>query len=141
MAIAIALVLVGFVITRGYRPHDVVTLTAGHSMLAIAFAIVIFIIATGTAGGWQKILTRPLLMTVGKYSYGMYVIHLGIDLLWRGPIVNGLAWTGTLVPAVYMVVIVGLSFGAAFLSYHLLEKHFLGLKRWFVPLPRATGPA
>jgi peptidoglycan/LPS O-acetylase OafA/YrhL len=140
-AIAVALVLVGFVITKGYRHYDVVTLTAGHSMVTVAFAILIFTIVTGTAGAWQKILTWPPLMTVGKYSYGMYVIHLGIDLLWRGPIVNALAWTGTLTPAVYMVVIVVLSFGAAFLSYHLLEKHFLRLKRWFVPAPRTTEPA
>ncbi len=132
-AIAVALLLVGLVITKGYRPHDVVTLTAGQSMLSVAFAIVIFTVSTGTAGWWQKALAWPLLMTVGTYSYAMYVIHLGIDLLWRGAIVDRLAWTGTLRPAVYMVVIVVLSFGAASLSYHLLERHFLKLKRWFVP--------
>ncbi len=134
-AIAIGLLLVGLIITKGYRPHDIVSLTAGQSMLSVAFAIVVFAVATGTAGWWQRIFTWPVLMTVGKYSYAMYVVHLGIDLLWRGAIVDRLAWTGTLRPAVYMVVIVVLSFGAAFLSYHLLEKHFLKLKRWFVPEP------
>ena len=133
-AIALALLLVGFVITKGYRPHDIVTLTVGQSMLSVACAIVIFSVATGTAGRWQPIFTWPFLVTVGKYSYGMYVIHLGIDLLWRAPIVERLAWTGSLRPAAYMIVIVAFSFGAAFLSYHLVEKHFLRLKRWFVPV-------
>jgi peptidoglycan/LPS O-acetylase OafA/YrhL len=138
--IAIGLLLVGFVITTAYRPHGLMTLTVGHSMLAVAFAIVIFAVATGTAGRWQAVFTSPVLMTVGKYSYGMYVLHLGIDLLWQQPILDRLAWTGGLRPAVYMVVIPFLSFAAAFLSYHLLEKHFLRLKRFFVPTPGRGGP-
>jgi peptidoglycan/LPS O-acetylase OafA/YrhL len=108
-------------------------------MLAVAFAIVIFAVATGTAGRWQAVCTSPVLMTVGKYSYGMYVLHLGIDLLWQQPILDRLAWTGSLRPAVYMVVIPVLSFAAAFLSYHVLEKHFLRLKRFFVPTPGRRG--
>ena len=137
--IAIGLLLVGFVITTAYRPHGLMTLTVGHSMLAVAFAIVIFAVATGTAGRWQALVTSPLLMTVGKYSYGMYVLHLGIDLLWQQPILNLLAWTGAWRPAVYMVVIPVLSFAAAFVSYHLLEKHFLRLKRFVVPTAARRG--
>jgi peptidoglycan/LPS O-acetylase OafA/YrhL len=133
--IASGLILVGFVVTTAYRSHGLMTLTVGHSMLAVAFALVIFAIATGTAGRWQAIFTSSVLMTVGKYSYGMYVLHLGIDLVWQQAILEQLAWTGTLRPVVYMAVIVVLSFAAAFLSYHLIEKHFLRLKRLFVPGP------
>jgi peptidoglycan/LPS O-acetylase OafA/YrhL len=137
--IAAGLLLVGFVVTTAYRPHGLMTLTVGHSMLAVAFAIVIFTVATGTAGRWQAVFTSPLLMTVGKYSYGMYVLHLGIDLLWQQPILDLLAWTGAWRPAAYMVVIPVLSFAAAFLSFHLLEKHFLRLKRYFVPIHAREG--
>ncbi len=137
--IAIALLLVGFVITTAYRPHGLMTLTVGHSMLAVAFAIVVFAVATGTAGRWQQWLTSPVLMTVGKYSYGMYVLHLGIDLLWQQPILDRLAWAGEWRPAVYMIVIPVLSFAAAFLSYHVLEKHFLRLKRYVVPIRLGEG--
>lgn len=77
---------------------------------------------------------RPVLCFFGKYSYGIYVLHLIILSLiatdvraWidhqTGHKLMGIAGAGILTFI--------LSVGAAYLSYNLYEKKFLHLKRYF----------
>jgi peptidoglycan/LPS O-acetylase OafA/YrhL len=67
-----------------------------------------------------------VLRTLGKYSYGLYVLHVPIAtvarLTFQIPDANvgaGRRFTAIVLPVV---------FAAAFLSYHLFEKQFLRLK-------------
>jgi len=76
---------------------------------------------------------RPL-RACGKYSYAMYVFNkpiiggVGMLLVWtRAPLVLGRE--GTLLTLFTLAVL--LSFAAAFVSWHALEKHCLKLKRYF----------
>jgi peptidoglycan/LPS O-acetylase OafA/YrhL len=63
----------------------------------------------------------------------MYVWHLPIVRL-AGPLaLAAVKPLGFTYPIPYTIVIIMLSFGAAWISYHLFEKHFLRLKRYFVP--------
>ena len=133
---ATALLVGGGVITRGYPAYGAMSLTLGQSLLALAFALVILAIVTGGAGWWRTMLESAPLRSAGKYSYGMYVLHPLIDTLWQPTLLAACRWTGAWLPVVYMGLTAAMSFGAAFLSYHLLEKHFLRMKQLFVPSER-----
>ena len=75
---------------------------------------------------------RPLRF-LGKYSYGIYVFHpflISAFLKAREADSSGTLETTTAV-AVRFVAISAMSIVAAWLSWHLFEKHFLRLKRHF----------
>ena len=111
---------------------------AGHSLLALSFG---FLILTAAASPRRtplvRLLSFPFLRSCGKYSYGMYVLHtlaypwyirfFPVDLYWQ--------MVGHQLVAVWIHVAfsVGATFCLAWLSWHLYEKHFLKLKRFFVP--------
>ena len=116
-----------------------------YSVLAVLFASVIGVISTGT-GPWAlpaAVLNLPILRTFGKYSYALYVFHVPIFVMLiplqariaaRFPLfggnLGGIAW---------IVLNLCLAFSAAFLSYHLYEKHFLILKKYFPERVAAGG--
>lgn len=86
------------------------------------------------------------LRALGKYSYGIYVLHVLVLSLVRLPLRAALLHTtGSKGLAVVGsgVVSILLSCVAAWLSYQLVEKRFLRLKRYFsyaVVEPARTGP-
>src|SRR5262249_5684234 len=86
-----------------------------------------------------RVFQGPLLRFFGKYSYGLYVYHglltwyfveIGLDAR-----LEPLLRNHSLVIAARPALGVALSLVIALLSYHLLEKRFLALKRHF------EGPA
>ena len=114
------------------------------------FASVLMLSAWADGGIVSRLMSTRWLVTFGKYSYGLYVIHgllrpalerwLPPDYLARvAPIpILGLA--------AYMAFAIGVSFILAFLSWHLYEKQFLKLKRCFPygsegAIPRGDLPA
>ena len=115
-----------------------------YSVLAVFFASVIGVISTG-AGPWAlpaAVLNLPILRTFGKYSYALYVFHVPIFVMLI-PLQAGIAarWPdfgGNLGGVAWIILNVCLAFSAAFLSYHLYEKHFLKLKKYF---PERVGVA
>ncbi len=137
---AFIIAVAGFVITRGDPRTTRMSQTLGYSILALAFAVLVFAAVMAEArrrGALYRGLTwRPLRM-LGIYSYGMYVFHvpihraLGLPILYR--------WVpegepvGAKLGIAYLVVTSAVSFGAAVVSYHLVERRFLALKRYFVP--------
>lgn len=76
------------------------------------------------------------LRTIGKYSYGMYVFHFPLLIFVHGDgFARHLSQRVGFLPA---VILVTLSFSAvtfllAYGSWHVFEKHFLRLKRYFEP--------
>jgi peptidoglycan/LPS O-acetylase OafA/YrhL len=144
LPLAAAAALAGALITRAYTLDLASTLTLGQSLLALCFGLLLLACVI-ERGAWNRRLQRLLslapLRSVGKYSYGMYVVHY--------PIIKGLApfvprFQSVFGPQLYIVPLMALitlaSYALAFLSYHLLEKHFLRLKRGFLPT-RVSGPA
>ncbi len=74
------------------------------------------------------------LRSIGKYSYGLYVIHMPLlGYVWHGTGLDRLRSFGVPVLA---TALFGCSYAGALLSWHLIEKHFLALKRYF---PMRTG--
>jgi len=78
---------------------------------------------------------RPL-RWAGKYSYALYVLHAPV-VYWAGmhlPVphfIAALPPTWSFVQSVYIIAIQFLlSIGVAVFSWHVLEKHFLKLKKY-----------
>ncbi len=95
--------------------------TVGHSVLALTFvAVLVLVLDGGTAA---RICSAAWLRFLGRYSYGIYVIHLPVAC-WLDAYPQPPWWID--VPAK-----VGLSIGLALVSWHLLEKRCLALKRHF----------
>jgi peptidoglycan/LPS O-acetylase OafA/YrhL len=69
------------------------------------------------------------LRRVGRYSFAMYVFHLLLITAIGTPIHEALAFAGSATPLLYVLSFILLSFLAGMVSYHLLEKHFLELKK------------
>ncbi len=76
------------------------------------------------------------LRAIGRYSYGLYVVHVPmipiLHLLGMNPATIG-AHIGTFAGLMaYLVIAMSASFGVAWLSWHIYEKRFLYFKRYFV---------
>jgi peptidoglycan/LPS O-acetylase OafA/YrhL len=83
--------------------------------------------------------SRPL-VAVGRYSYGMYVFHIFFAIFAAAWIKRIAASFGDARMIACALLMLALSYGAGFLSYHLYEKHFLRLgRRYFAP--RESAPA
>ncbi len=123
--------------------------TVGYSIIAILFGAVLVLAleasrsrasapASSTATGRPSALVRlfesPLLRSFGKYSYAMYLFHLPIRAVPRDLIFNKHVpvIAGSQIPAqlLFTIVCIALTFAAAWLSWHLYEKHWLALKRF-----------
>ena len=117
------------------------------SLYALLFGALTLASLGGSSGRGRfgRLFQGRVLGFFGKYSYGLYVYHglftwylLEVQAnerldRWFG----GHHWL-TLVARV--VLGVGVSLVVAVLSYELMEKKFLGLKRYFEPKPKKTSP-
>lgn len=115
-----------------------------YSLIAVfATALIALTLYTGTTSGINRILSSPPLTTLGKYSYGMYIlqtpVHVELERLHLGPSGFGEALA-------YTVLVGAISFAGAVVSWNILEKPCLDLKeRWFsyrrdpVALPTVEG--
>ena len=138
--------LVAMVIYYG-RLHrdDFLTSFLGYSMLALVSCYLVLVTAGITAGSVAcRIVANPVLSSFGKYSYGLYVTHM----LFTGAFSKLFPWdglrqlTGSYQMAIVIncVLSIGCSWVIAWLSFHLMEKHFLRLKSFFDYRRPATVP-
>ncbi len=124
-----------FGLSRGYgwAPDALMTQV---TMAPLVLGSLTGIVLTSHSGSWiVKALSVAPLRAVAKYSYAMYVFHL-IYLTEQCRLLP----FATVVGAVHSVLIgllayyaygIGVAFTLAFASYHLYEKHFLKLKKYF----------
>jgi peptidoglycan/LPS O-acetylase OafA/YrhL len=122
----------------GVAVDSTMVLTVGISTAAVLFAAIVVLIVLGRSESnaarieWLK---HPWLVAIGKYSYGMYVLHTLIMtiIIHRTiryfPLIENLP--GYIGKPCLGVFVIALSFGAAYLSYHCFEKQFLSMKKYF----------
>lgn len=114
------------------------------SAALVAWSLIYTVLALGYVGLLTSALTphsrlqqffraSPLRM-LGRYSYGLYVLHLIVLYYAQAPVrtaVERLHVGPSLVSPLTGMVIFFASFAAAILSYHLYERPFLEFKRSF----------
>lgn len=112
-------------------------LTAGFSLFALLFGAVLVLALDGSR---NSVVKRTLcwgpLRWLGKYSYALYLFHLPARAVVRdviyGPAEFATCW-GSQLPGqlVFYLLAFAVTLPAAWASWHLYEKHFLALKRYF----------
>ncbi len=136
---ALGLFVVGVPITRAYNADAIQCQIFGYTLLALCCATLITTAAIADGQASPTILARVLcwapLRSWGKYSYAIYIFHQLIHKLWGEPwlLSKFSSHPPALAVYAYSLTIGLISFGAAYLSYHLLERHFLALKFLFPP--------
>jgi peptidoglycan/LPS O-acetylase OafA/YrhL len=100
------------------------------SIFAVLFVWLIHAATHHTNGHIFRFFSHSVLRWFGKYSYALYVLHFPIAvLLLRSDI--SLASPNPMIAQIELfAVYFGGSVTAAFLSWHLYEKHFLKLKKY-----------
>lgn len=103
----------------------------GYTLLALVGCSLIVLATTRAQNAWLRIFFRNrVLLFFGKYSYGMYLLHMPIVLLlWHyfaDAKRQSLGVWATFITLSFLGAIV-----TSWLAWHLLEKHVLRLKRYF----------
>jgi peptidoglycan/LPS O-acetylase OafA/YrhL len=112
----------------------------GFLAFALFFAVLLFQLVMAEDAGqltMRSIWRNDLLCWLGKYAYGIYLIHYPVLVLGFPFIhIRVKAWGMPFAWHISMLLTLMLIFLLAWLSYHLYEKHFLALKtRHTFPLP------
>jgi peptidoglycan/LPS O-acetylase OafA/YrhL len=104
-----------------------------YTLLAIAYACLIaWSLKAGSVCSW--IFRRGWLRFLGKYSYGLYVLHVLVLTALLLPVrrlLLGFTHSKAVAVVGAGVTCFAISVVAAYASYHLFEKHFLNLKHRF----------
>jgi peptidoglycan/LPS O-acetylase OafA/YrhL len=134
------------VVGRGLSANGLLGHVAAVPLSALLGACLVAACVQGSDGhrmqsALVRILETPVLTTIGKYSYAVYVFHMPVNFLVRRFMLpyerscTGVACVGVL--GTYTLVILIISMALALVSWRLLEAPILSLKR-YVPTPRAT---
>ena len=107
--------------------REVILLT----LLAVLFVWLIHAATNETNGRIFRFFSHPVLQWFGKYSYALYVLHLPIAVLILHSDISWVSSNPAIAQLELFILYFGASILAAFLSWHLYEKHFLKLKRYF----------
>jgi peptidoglycan/LPS O-acetylase OafA/YrhL len=141
LGLACLFLLIGLALPYGTLEwDDPWTSTAGFSLLALLYGSVLVLTVTGGPGAWlRRIFELGFLRMLGKYSYALYLFHGPVGTIIQqfydpgdAPLMMGSPLPGTLL---YAALAAALSLLVSWGSWNLLERHFLGLQRWF------RGPA
>lgn len=108
-----------------------------YSAFALLYGcLLIFALAAGPSNIFVRLLNLRVLRSYGKYSYAIYMVHWGLS----GLLFSRIAPLETLerqlgsqnaALGARVVIVAVVSYGIAFLSWHLFERHFLKLKSRF----------
>jgi peptidoglycan/LPS O-acetylase OafA/YrhL len=121
---------------RTWSWDDAAMETLGISLFGLfSGGILLLSLDPSKSCGTSWLLSCPLLMTLGFYSYGIYVFHFPLIIVFNKwfPVWNLMVLLHSYKLAVGIYVL-GATLGSlvvAVLSWHLYERHFLKLKKHF----------
>jgi len=117
-------------------------ITFGFLMIAVVFGCAVLVCVTDQGSNHRlcRMARWRALRSFGRYSYAIYVIHVFIKRCLR-PILTVVAqrvwlpYAPTVPPVLFAVLVLVVNLGTSYLlavvSWHLFEKHFLRLKKYF----------
>jgi peptidoglycan/LPS O-acetylase OafA/YrhL len=124
-----------------YEAIEDLNYTIGLTVLAALFGALLVLAVEGKFT--SAIFSNRVLRFFGKYSYGIYVFHWMLSPMlakYFGYAKLGAATGSNFVGVgLSMAIAIGISTLMAFASWHLYEKHFLKLKRFFEYGERKTA--
>jgi peptidoglycan/LPS O-acetylase OafA/YrhL len=97
----------------------------------VLFVWLIHAATNETRGHIFRFFSHSALRWFGKYSYALYVLHVPIAVLLLRSDISWVSSDSLIAQLELFTVYFGGSILAAFLSWHLYEKHFLKLKKYF----------
>jgi peptidoglycan/LPS O-acetylase OafA/YrhL len=124
-----------FVLSEDLR-QNAVAASIAYTLLAALFGSFLVTALTSSPSTYlRRGLTSPVLLFLGKYSYALYVFHyplLFVRPSWLSPQAVPTI-LGSQLPGLFLYITGAtlVSVGLAFASWHLYEKQFLKLKRFF----------
>lgn len=126
--------LVGFY--HRFDRDDFLTTFVGYTFLAAISAFLVLECGRIKSGSKAcKIIANPVLASLGRYSYGLYVTHMffakTFDLMLPWTTLHRLFGSYAAAIIIHAVVCIAISWGIAWVSFHAFEKHFLKLKTLF----------
>jgi peptidoglycan/LPS O-acetylase OafA/YrhL len=105
---------------------------AGYTIVGLFSAALIGIFITHPASSLvRRFFQNPILVAMGKYSYSMYLFHVPVtliflDIFWQNDMRGGRVYLLYVASSFIVTMII------AWLTWNLLEKHVLDLKKYFV---------
>jgi peptidoglycan/LPS O-acetylase OafA/YrhL len=116
-------------VSSGGEPTTLPMLTAGLSIVALLAGFVVVVTLTADRSSpIRTTLRQPMLLAIGRYSYAMYLFHLPVNVAFRS---LGIRPSGAMQILGYAALASVVTFGFAALSWRLLERPCLELKRAF----------
>jgi peptidoglycan/LPS O-acetylase OafA/YrhL len=143
---ACALVIASIGIWRGtLAPADHMMLSIGVTIIALGYsAAIVSAVAAPPSSLLGRLVSLRVLRFFGKYAYGLYVFHFPLHILFKRWLpferLRELLGSAELAMLAHSASVGAASVLAALLSWHLYEKHFLTLKRYFAA-PAGTNHA
>jgi peptidoglycan/LPS O-acetylase OafA/YrhL len=127
------------IIDHGLSRNGLAVQTIGFSIIPASAALLILLsLSLSRSSSLNNVLTHPALVKCGKYSYAMYVFHpliqwsLAALLRSHGillkPEVHLVSWNYL----VFALLTLACTYLTSVLSWYLIERHFLNLKKHFV---------
>ena len=134
--------------TRGFHAEEVPVLIYGQSLAALlSFCLIAWTQFLDTPQGARvsRVLSSHALRNLGKYSYAMYIVHAPIHVLLRDQLtplvqIDDTFWHLPRLLA-YTVLVLGLSYAAARISWIVIEQPALRLKERWAPVSEARQDA
>ncbi|MEO6774868.1 MAG: acyltransferase [Kofleriaceae bacterium] len=131
-AIAVAGMAIVAVHAHGLSRFNPEIQTIGYTLLAVVFGVVVAELAEPRRARGLRVLELPVLCTVGRYSYAMYVFHapinVAIQYFARGWILQHTGSHPIVMDVVWTLSIAVASFVLALVSHTLIEAPFLKLR-------------
>jgi peptidoglycan/LPS O-acetylase OafA/YrhL len=141
MAIGALAIATTVIATGGFNAEDYTVQTLGFTAAAALFGGVV--LAASQPRSARGVLGHPLLTTIGRYSYGIYIFSDLLDPLFERVYhldrVITLVHSRVLASFGYTVFVVVASTLISAISWHIFERRFLALKDRLAPVSTAGG--
>ena len=112
------------------RHSSMLVLGPGCTLLAILFGMLL-VECTGQGRVFRIFSWWPL-RRIGKYSYGMYMLHWLIMQILNKRILGHIGYLPfDAAGIINFVLLLAFSYAGAYISFQVFERHFLRLKRYF----------